>query len=75
MTLNQRNSEIIAFLERRPEALLMLCEAAHGTALMSFKTLGSLALTTAKAGIIGNTRQLAMEVAAIGFAPIRFLLE
>jgi NAD(P)-dependent dehydrogenase (short-subunit alcohol dehydrogenase family) len=30
-------------------------------ALMSFKTLGSLAHTTAKAGIIGMTRQLAME--------------
>src|SRR5438445_13431806 len=28
---------------------------------MSFKTLGSLAHTTAKAGIIGMTRQLAME--------------
>src|SRR5882724_2634158 len=31
------------------------------TALMSFKTLPSLAHTTAKAGIIGMTRQLAME--------------
>jgi NAD(P)-dependent dehydrogenase (short-subunit alcohol dehydrogenase family) len=31
------------------------------TALISFKNLGSLALTTAKAGIIGMTRQLAME--------------
>jgi len=31
--------------------------------LMSFKTLGSLAHTTAKAGIIGMTRQLAMPVA------------
>ena len=30
-------------------------------ALLSFKTLGSLAHTTAKAGIIGMTRQLAME--------------
>src|SRR5882762_2273289 len=30
-------------------------------ALMSFKNLGSLAHTTAKAGIIGMTRQLAME--------------
>ena len=29
--------------------------------LMSFETLGSLAHTTAKAGIIGMTRQLAME--------------
>src|SRR5260370_28193860 len=31
------------------------------TALMSFKNLGSLAHTTAKAGIIGMTRQLPME--------------
>ena len=31
------------------------------TALLSFKNLGSLAHTTAKAGIIGMTRQLAME--------------
>ena len=31
------------------------------TALMSFKNLGSLSHTTAKAGIIGMTRQLAME--------------
>jgi NAD(P)-dependent dehydrogenase (short-subunit alcohol dehydrogenase family) len=31
------------------------------TALMSFKNLGSLAHTTAKAGMIGMTRQLAME--------------
>ena len=31
------------------------------TALMSFKKFGSLAHTTAKAGIIGMTRQLAME--------------
>ena len=31
------------------------------TALMSFEALGSLAHTTAKAGIIGMTRQLAME--------------
>ncbi|AKU89945.1 SDR family NAD(P)-dependent oxidoreductase [Vulgatibacter incomptus] len=44
-------------------------KASHGvvvntaslTALMSFKNLGSLAHTTAKAGIIGMTRQLAME--------------
>jgi NAD(P)-dependent dehydrogenase (short-subunit alcohol dehydrogenase family) len=44
-------------------------KASHGvvvntaslTALMSFKDLGSLAHTTAKAGIIGMTRQLAME--------------
>jgi NAD(P)-dependent dehydrogenase (short-subunit alcohol dehydrogenase family) len=44
-------------------------KASHGvvvntaslTALISFKNLGSLAHTTAKAGIIGMTRQLAME--------------
>jgi len=44
-------------------------KASHGVvvntaslnALLSFKTLGSLAHTTAKAGIIGMTRQLAME--------------
>jgi NAD(P)-dependent dehydrogenase (short-subunit alcohol dehydrogenase family) len=44
-------------------------KASHGvvvntaslTALLSFKKLGSLAHTTAKAGIIGMTRQLAME--------------
>ena len=44
-------------------------KASHGVvvntaslnALMSFKTLGSLAHTTAKAGVIGMTRQLAME--------------
>src|SRR5260221_9066514 len=44
-------------------------KASHGlvvntaslNALLSFKTLGSLAHTTAKAGIIGMTRQLAME--------------
>ena len=44
-------------------------KASHGvivntaslTALMSFENLGSLAHTTAKAGIIGMTRQLAME--------------
>ena len=36
------------------------------TALMSFKNLGSLAHTTAKAGIIAMTRQLAMEGRAHG---------
>jgi NAD(P)-dependent dehydrogenase (short-subunit alcohol dehydrogenase family) len=36
------------------------------TALMSFKNLGSLAHTTAQAGIIGMTRQLAMEGRAHG---------
>ncbi len=47
----------------------MTLKASHGVVvntaslngLMSFKILGSLAHTTAKAGIIGMTRQLAME--------------
>jgi NAD(P)-dependent dehydrogenase (short-subunit alcohol dehydrogenase family) len=39
----------------------VLVNTASLTALMSFKNLGSLAHTTAKAGIIGMTRQLAME--------------
>ena len=34
-----------------------------GSKTMSFKNLGSLAYTTAKAGIIGMTRQLEMELA------------
>ncbi len=49
-------------------------KASHGTVVntaslngtLSFKTLGSLAHTTAKAGIIGMTRQLAMEGRAHG---------
>ncbi|WP_137915501.1 MULTISPECIES: SDR family oxidoreductase [unclassified Rudaea] len=41
-------------------------------ALMSFKGHASLAQTTAKAGIIGMTRKLAMKVAATGFEPTRF---
>ena len=39
----------------------VIVNVASLTALMSFKNLGSLAHTTAKAGIIGMTRQLAME--------------
>jgi NAD(P)-dependent dehydrogenase (short-subunit alcohol dehydrogenase family) len=61
-------------------------KASHGvvvntaslTALISFKNTGTLAHTTAKAGIIGMTWQLAMEgrkAASVGFAPIRFRLE
>jgi NAD(P)-dependent dehydrogenase (short-subunit alcohol dehydrogenase family) len=39
----------------------VIVNTASLNALLSFKTLGSLAHTTAKAGIIGMTRQLAME--------------
>jgi len=39
----------------------VIVNTASLTALMSFRNLGSLAHTTAKAGIIGMTRQLAME--------------
>jgi NAD(P)-dependent dehydrogenase (short-subunit alcohol dehydrogenase family) len=39
----------------------VIVNTASLTALMSFKNLGSLAHTTAKAGITGMTRQLAME--------------
>ncbi len=39
----------------------MVLNTASLTALMSFKNLGSLAHAKAKAGIIGMTRQLAME--------------
>jgi NAD(P)-dependent dehydrogenase (short-subunit alcohol dehydrogenase family) len=39
----------------------VIVNTASLNALMSFKNLGSLAHTTAKAGIIGMTRQLAME--------------
>src|SRR5438093_2363670 len=53
--------------ETHPRGLTL--KASHGVVvntaslngLMSFKILGSLAHTTAKAGIIGMTRQLAME--------------
>jgi NAD(P)-dependent dehydrogenase (short-subunit alcohol dehydrogenase family) len=39
----------------------VVLNSASLNAILSFKTLGSLAHTTAKAGIIGMTRQLAME--------------
>src|SRR4029077_1801196 len=44
----------------------VLVNTASLNALLSFKTLGSLAHTTAKAGIIAMTRQLAMEGRAHG---------
>ena len=58
--------DVVFFLTRAAGPHL---KASHGVvvnmaslnALMSFKTLPSLAHTTAKAGIIGMTRQLAME--------------
>jgi NAD(P)-dependent dehydrogenase (short-subunit alcohol dehydrogenase family) len=58
--------DLVCFLTRAAWPHL---KASHGVvvntaslnALLSFKTLGSLAHTTAKAGIIGMTRQLAME--------------
>jgi NAD(P)-dependent dehydrogenase (short-subunit alcohol dehydrogenase family) len=58
--------DLVFFLTRAAWPYL---KASHGVVvnmaslngLMSFKTLGSLAHTTAKAGIIGMTRQLAME--------------
>ncbi len=58
--------DLVFFLTRAAWSHL---KASHGVvlntaslnALMSFKPLGSLAHTTAKAGIIGMTRQLAME--------------
>jgi len=58
--------DLVFFLSRAAWPYL---KASHGVVvntaslngLMSFKTLGSLAHTTAKAGIIGMTRQLAME--------------
>jgi NAD(P)-dependent dehydrogenase (short-subunit alcohol dehydrogenase family) len=58
--------DLVFFLTRAAWPHLM---ASHGVVvntaslngLMSFKTLGSLAHTTAKAGIIAMTRQLAME--------------
>jgi NAD(P)-dependent dehydrogenase (short-subunit alcohol dehydrogenase family) len=53
----------------RPRAAWPYLNASHGVVvntaslngLMSFKMLGSLTRSTAKAGIIGMTRQLAME--------------
>ncbi len=58
--------DLVFFLTRAAWPYL---KASHGVVvntaslngLLSFKTLGSLAHTTAKAGIIGMTRQLAME--------------
>jgi NAD(P)-dependent dehydrogenase (short-subunit alcohol dehydrogenase family) len=58
--------DLVFFLTR---AAWVHLKASHGVVvntaslngLLSFKTLGSLAHTTAKAGIIGMTRQLAME--------------
>jgi NAD(P)-dependent dehydrogenase (short-subunit alcohol dehydrogenase family) len=58
--------DLVFFLTR---AAWRYLKASHGVVvntaslngLLSFKTLGSLAHTTAKAGIIGMTRQLAME--------------
>ena len=64
---NQRGeADLVFFLTRAAWPQL---KASHGVvvntaslnALISFKTLPSLAHTTAKAGIIGMTRQLAME--------------
>src|SRR6202048_1697688 len=64
---NRREEVDLAFFLTR--AAWPHLKASHGvvvntaslTALMSFKNLGSLAHTTAKAGIIAMTRQLAME--------------
>jgi NAD(P)-dependent dehydrogenase (short-subunit alcohol dehydrogenase family) len=64
--LQMLRSVVVFFLTRAAWPHL---KASHGVVvntaslngLMSFKTLGSLAHTTAKAGIIGMTRQLAME--------------
>jgi NAD(P)-dependent dehydrogenase (short-subunit alcohol dehydrogenase family) len=64
---NRRNEvDLVFYLTRAAWSYL---KASHGVvvnnaslnALLSFKTLPSLAHTTAKAGIIGMTRQLAME--------------
>src|ERR1700752_113777 len=63
-----RRSEVdlVFYLTRAPWPYLkasrgVVVNSASLTALMSFKNLASLAHTTAKAGIIGMTRQLAME--------------
>ena len=50
----------------------VIVNTASLTGLLSVKNLGSLAHTTAKAGIIGMTRQLAMEGRDHGIRPIRF---
>ena len=64
---NRRNEvDLVFYLTRAAWPYLkasrgVVVNTASLTALMSFKNLGSLAHTTAKAGIIGMTRQLAME--------------
>jgi NAD(P)-dependent dehydrogenase (short-subunit alcohol dehydrogenase family) len=64
---NQREEvDLVFFLTRAAWPHLkasrgVVVNMASLTALMSFSNLGSLAHTTAKAGIIGMTRQLAME--------------
>jgi NAD(P)-dependent dehydrogenase (short-subunit alcohol dehydrogenase family) len=64
---NQREEvDLVFFLTRAvwphlKESHGVVVNMASLTALMSFRNLGSLAHTTAKAGIIGMTRQLAME--------------
>jgi NAD(P)-dependent dehydrogenase (short-subunit alcohol dehydrogenase family) len=64
---NRRSEvDLVFYLTRAAWAYLkasrgVVVNTASLTALMSFKNLGSLAHTTAKAGIIGMTRQLAME--------------
>lgn len=64
---NQREEvDLVFFLTRAAWPHLktsrgVVVNMASLTALMSFRNLGSLAHTTAKAGIIGMTRQLAME--------------
>lgn len=64
---NRRNEvDLVFYLTRAAWPHLkasrgVVVNTASLTALISFKNLGSLAHTTAKAGIIGMTRQLAME--------------
>ena len=64
---NQREEvDLVFFLTRAvwphlKESRGVVVNMASLTALISFRNLGSLAHTTAKAGIIGMTRQLAME--------------
>ena len=66
-TRNQREEvDLVFYLTRAAWPYLkasrgVVVNMASLTALMSFRDLGSLAHTTAKAGIIGMTRQLAME--------------
>jgi NAD(P)-dependent dehydrogenase (short-subunit alcohol dehydrogenase family) len=64
---NRRDEvDLVFYLTRAARPYLkasrgVVVNTASLTALMSFKNLGSLAHTTAKAGIIGMTRQPAME--------------